>query len=73
VPGKEILIASTTEDVVEILRNMPETERRASAIVRASECSVRIRPAHRARELEAFIDECRYQISGKSDACVTKE
>ncbi len=37
-PHEEILVARTTEDVLEILRELPEAERRASERVRAREC-----------------------------------
>jgi spore maturation protein CgeB len=73
VPGKEILIASTSEDVVEILRNMPETERRVLGDRARERVLAAHTAAHRAAELEAFIDECRYQNAENRSVCVTKE
>jgi spore maturation protein CgeB len=72
-PGEEILIASTTEDVVEILQAMPESEarelgRRARERVLAEHTA-----AHRAAELVAYIDECRDRVAGNRSVCVTKE
>ena len=72
-PGKEILIAETSEDVVEILREMPETERRAIGDRARERVLGAHTAAHRAAQLEAFIDECRYQSAENRDACVTKE
>ena len=72
-PKKEILIASTTEDVLEILRGMPESERRAIGERARERVLAAHTAAHRAAELEAFIDECRYQPAANRDVCVTKE
>ena len=72
-PGEEILIASTTEDVVEILQGMPQSDagkigRRARERVLAAHTA-----AHRAGELVAYIDECRDRVAENSSAYVTKE
>ena len=72
-PAEEILIASTTQDVVEILREMPESDareigRRARERVLAEHTA-----AHRAGELVAYIDEARYLAAGNRSAYVTKE
>jgi spore maturation protein CgeB len=72
-PGREILIASTTEDVMEILREMPESDareigRRARERVLAEHTA-----AHRAAELVAYIDECRFRAADNRSVCVTKE
>jgi spore maturation protein CgeB len=71
-PRREILIATTTEDMVEILREMPESDareigRRARERVLAEHTA-----AHRAAELVAYIDECRDRVENRS-VCVTKE
>jgi spore maturation protein CgeB len=72
-PGREILIATSTEDMVEILREMPEGEareigRRARERVLAEHTA-----AHRAAELVAYIDECRDRVAENRSVCVTKE
>ena len=72
-PRREILIASSTEDMVEILREMPESEgreigRRARERVLAEHTA-----AHRAAELVAYIDECRFRAADNRSVCVTKE
>ena len=71
--GREILVASTTEDVMEILREMPESDareigRRARERVLAEHTA-----AHRAAELVAYIEECRYLGAGNRSIGVTKE
>ena len=72
-PGEEILIAERTEDVVEILRSMPEGERRAIGDRARERMLAAHTAAHRAVELETFIDECRYRGAEKRSVCVTKE
>jgi spore maturation protein CgeB len=72
-PGEEILIATSTEDVVEILRSMPEGDRRAIGDRARERVLGAHTAAHRAAELESFIDECRYGRSEKRSVCVTKE
>jgi spore maturation protein CgeB len=72
-PGEEILIATSAEDVVEILRSMPESERRAIGDRARERVLGAHTAAHRAAELEGFIDECRYGRSEKRSVCVTKE
>ena len=72
-PGREVLVASTTEDMVEILREMPQSDareigRRARERVLAEHTA-----AHRAAELVAYIDECRARVSENRSVCVTKE
>jgi spore maturation protein CgeB len=60
-PGSEILIAQTTEDVLEILRRMPETERLAIGARARERVLAAHTAAHRAAELESYIAEYRYQ------------
>ncbi|CAA9223134.1 MAG: Spore_germination_protein_CgeB [uncultured Chthoniobacterales bacterium] len=72
-PGREILIATSTEDMVEILQGMPESDareigRRARERVLAEHTA-----GHRASELVAYIDECRDRVAENSSAYVTKE
>ena len=71
-PRREILIASTTEDMVEILREMPESDareigRRARERVLAEHTA-----AHRAAELVAYIGGGSERVENRS-VCVTKE
>ncbi|MFL6539509.1 MAG: glycosyltransferase [Chthoniobacterales bacterium] len=70
-PDEEILIARTTEDVLEILRDLPEGERRAIGARARERVLAGHTAAHRAAELETYIDECR---SPKAEAvCLTKD
>ncbi len=70
-PGEEILIASTTEDVLEILRDMPEGAARAMGARARERVLAEHTAAHRAAELETLIEECRCEHS--RSICVTKE
>ena len=72
-PGEEILISRRTEDVLEILREMPQSDARAIAARARERVLAAHTAAHRAAELEAFIDECRYQAAGNRGVYVTKE
>jgi spore maturation protein CgeB len=72
-PGEEILIARTTEDVLEILRDMPESDARAIGARARERVLAAHTAAHRAAELEAFIEECRYPAAENRSVCVTEE
>jgi spore maturation protein CgeB len=54
-PGREILIARNTADVVEILREMPESERIALGKRGRERVLAAHTSAHRAAELEAIL------------------
>jgi spore maturation protein CgeB len=58
-PGKEILIADDTNDVVEILREMSEIERRAIGNAACRRVLAEHTATHRAAELEALISGTR--------------
>jgi spore maturation protein CgeB len=60
-PGEEILIARSTEDMLEILREMPESDSRAIGERARERVLAAHTAAHRAAELEGFIEECRQQ------------
>ncbi|HEX8281719.1 MAG TPA: glycosyltransferase, partial [Chthoniobacterales bacterium] len=70
-PDEEILIASTTEDVLEILRTMPEGDARAVGQRARERVLAEHTAAHRAEELETLIEECRCEHA--RGVCVTKE
>ncbi|CAN5740183.1 glycosyltransferase [soil metagenome] len=72
-PGEEILIARTTEDVLEILREMPESDARAIGARARERVLAAHTAAHRAAELKAFIEECRYPAAENRSVCVTEE
>ena len=72
-PGEEILTARGTEDVLAILRDLPESERLAIGQRARERVLAAHTAAHRAAELETFIEECRYQNAGNRSVCVTKE
>lgn len=72
-PNEEILIASTAEDVVEILQGMPEGERRGIGERARERVLAAHTAAHRAAELVEFIDDCRYQDAEHRSICVTRE
>nr|WP_310354249.1 glycosyltransferase [Methylobacterium sp. BE186] len=57
VPGREILCADTTEDVLAILRDRSEPERRRIAAAARTAILARHSAAHRAAELERFLRE----------------
>jgi spore maturation protein CgeB len=59
-PEEEILIARTTEDVLEMLRDLPEIKRRAVGQRARERVLAAHTAAHRAAELVGFIEECRY-------------
>ena len=56
-PGREILIARSTRDVLEILREMPEGERLALGERARRRVLEAHTSAHRARELEGYVAE----------------
>ncbi|MFL6541041.1 MAG: glycosyltransferase, partial [Chthoniobacterales bacterium] len=58
-PGEEILIAKTTEDVLAILRDLPQSERRAIGARARERVLDAHTAAHRVAELETYIEECR--------------
>jgi spore maturation protein CgeB len=72
-PGEEILIASTTEDMVEILRRMPESDAREIGRRARDRVLAEHTAAHRAAELVAYIEECRDRVAENRSVCVTKE
>ena len=72
-PVQEILIARSTEDMLEILREMPESDARAIGERARERVLAAHTAAHRAAELEALIDQCRYQNAENRSVCVTKE
>jgi spore maturation protein CgeB len=55
-PGREILVAHTSEDVREILRDLPDAERRAIGQRARRRVLARHTAAHRAAELENIIN-----------------
>jgi spore maturation protein CgeB len=57
VPNSEILVASTTQDVVEVLRDMPDDTRRTIAERGRRRLLRDHTPDHRARQLEAYYQE----------------
>ena len=71
--GHEILIARSTEDMLEILREMPESNARAMGERARERVLAAHTAAHRAAELEGFVEECRYQHAENRSVCVTKE
>ena len=72
-PGREILIARSTEDMLEILGDMPESDARAIGARARERVLAAHTAAHRAAELAALIEECRYQGAEQRSVCVTKE
>lgn len=58
-PNEEILLAASTEDVLEILREMPESHARAIGERARERVLAEHTAAHRAAELVGFIEECR--------------
>jgi len=52
---------------------MPESKRRAIGDRARERVLAAHTAAQRAAELEAFLEECRYQPAGKRSVCVTKE
>jgi len=72
-PGEEILLARTTEDVLEILGEMPESDARAIGARARERVLAAHTAAHRAAELEAFIEECRDPAAENRSVCVTEE
>jgi spore maturation protein CgeB len=72
-PGEEILIARSTEDMLEILRAMPESDARAIGERARERVLAAHTAAHRAAELEGFIEECRYRHAENRSVYVTKE
>lgn len=72
-PGREILIVESTEDVLEILRDMPESEARRIGERGRERVLAEHTAAHRAAELESIICECRHNAAPNRAVCVTKE
>jgi spore maturation protein CgeB len=70
-PGEEILTARTSEDVLQILREMPESDARAIGKRARERVLAEHTAAHRAAELEAYIEVCRCEHA--RSVCVTKE
>lgn len=68
-PDKEILLVSRPEDVVAILRDMPEETRREVADQARKRILREHTPDHRARQLESYVLEAR-DMRGSSDARV---
>ncbi len=58
-PGKEILTAATTADVLQILREMPEERRKSLAAAGRNAVMRSHTAAHRALQLEGYISEAR--------------
>ncbi len=56
-PGEEILLAETAEDVLQILRDIPEGRRLAIAQAGRARVLAAHTGAHRAAELEAYVQE----------------
>jgi spore maturation protein CgeB len=54
-PGREIFLADSTEDVLRLLREMPEEERRAAGARARSRILREHTAAHRAAELVAHV------------------
>ena len=57
VPGLEIFVADTAEDVLGILADTPEADRRALAARARARVLAAHTPAHRAAELEGYLRE----------------
>ncbi|HSH37878.1 MAG TPA: glycosyltransferase [Chthoniobacterales bacterium] len=72
-PAREILIASTSQDVVEILREMPESDAREIGRRARERVLGEHTAAHRVGELVAYIEECRDRVAENRSVCVTKE
>jgi spore maturation protein CgeB len=58
-PGREILLADSSSDVLDILRNIPEAERRAIGQRARARVLAEHTAAHRAAQLEAYAWEAR--------------
>jgi spore maturation protein CgeB len=56
-PGKEILPASTTQNILDYLLELPETQRRAIGMAARKKVLANHTAAHRARELEDYVDQ----------------
>jgi spore maturation protein CgeB len=59
VPGRELLLARTTEEALSILEELPEEERRAIGGRARARVLAEHTPAHRARALEGYVREAR--------------
>jgi spore maturation protein CgeB len=70
-PGEEILIARSSEDMMEILRGMPESSARAIGTRARERVLAAHTAAHRAAELENYIEES--QAVQNRSMFVTKE
>ncbi|MGY4630007.1 CgeB family protein [Bradyrhizobium sp. USDA 4486] len=64
-PSREILLASTTQEVVEIIRDMPEERRRVIGENARKRVLADHTPDHRARQLEAYHAEALARRSRK--------
>jgi spore maturation protein CgeB len=53
-PGKEILLAGTANEVVSLLTDLPDKERREIAASARRRFLAEHSPAHRARDLESY-------------------
>lgn len=71
--GEEILIVRSTEDMLEILREMPDSDARAIGERARERVLATHTAAHRAAELEGFIEETQYQHAENRSVWVTKE
>ncbi|HEX9306100.1 MAG TPA: glycosyltransferase [Anaeromyxobacter sp.] len=58
-PGREILLARTTEDALRVLGSMPDDERRVVGARARRRVLAAHTAAHRARELEGFVREAK--------------
>jgi spore maturation protein CgeB len=56
-PDREVLVADTTKDVLRILRELSDDERRAIAARARARVLAEHTPAHRAAELEAYVTQ----------------
>ena len=70
-PGEEILTARTSEDVLQILREMPESDARAIGERARGRVLAEHTASHRAAQLEAYIEACRCEQP--QGLCATKE
>jgi spore maturation protein CgeB len=59
IPGEEIYIAHTSTEVIELLNDVPEKERRAVATKALRRVLAAHTAAHRAAELEVIIENAR--------------
>lgn len=67
-PGKEILVADTAEDVLEIVRHVPPSERRAIADAARVRVLAAHTAAHRAAQLERYLTDAATSGAGSGNA-----